>query len=102
MNALKIRANAYETGHSIEEKQHFLASARRNRRLGEWAGELLGKPDVDAYADEVVLSGLERRNGEFKRLRHDFDAAGMTVSDDDIQSRMSLILRDVLQEMRNC
>jgi len=101
MNALKMRANAHETGFALDEKQHFLANARRNKRLGQWAGELLGKQDVDAYAEEVVLSGLERRNGEFSRLRRDFDAAGVSVSDGDIQSRMSGLLRDVLTEMRN-
>lgn len=101
MNALKLRANAHETAYALDEKQHFLASARRNKRLGQWAGEVLGKSDVEAYADEVVLSGLERRNGEFARLRRDFDAAGVAVSDDDIHSRMSSLLRDVLAEMRS-
>lgn len=101
MNALKSRADAQELSYALDEKQHFLASARRNKRLGQWAGEVLGKTDVEAYADEVVLSGLERRNGEFARLRRDFDTAGVTVSDEDIQARMSTILRDVLLEMRN-
>ena len=71
------------------------------KKTGLNVDELLGKQDVDAYAEEVVLSGLERRNGEFSRLRRDFDAAGVSVSDGDIQSRMSGLLRDVLTEMRN-
>ncbi|PZU22753.1 MAG: DUF1476 domain-containing protein [Shinella sp.] len=100
MNALKLRANAHEIGYALDEKNQFLASARRNKRLGQWAGEMLGKPDVDAYADAVVLSGLERHNGEFAHIRRDFDSAGVGVSDEDIHSQMSNMLRDVLLEMR--
>ena len=101
MNALKLRANAHELAYALDEKQHFLASARCSKRLGQWAGALLGKPDVDAYADTVVLSGLERQNGEFAHIRRDFDAAGINVTDEDIHARMSGMLRDVLLEMRN-
>lgn len=101
MNALKLRANAHEIGYALDEKNHFLANSRRNKRLGQWAGEVLGKPDVDAYADAVVLSGLERQNGEFAHIRRDFDSAGVGVTDEDIHSRMSNMLRDVLLEMRN-
>lgn len=100
MNALKQRALAQETGFVIEEKNSFVANARRNMRLGQWAGELLGKADVDGYADELVTSGLERRHGEFARLRNDFDAAGVKVSDDEIQARMASLLQDVLSDMR--
>lgn len=100
MNALKTLAMAHETEFALDEKNEFIAHARRNMRLGHWAGELLGKPDVDAYADELVTSGLARRHGEFSRLRKDFDAAGVVVSDDEIQTRMSHLLRDVLADMR--
>ncbi|MCX8997816.1 ATPase inhibitor subunit zeta [Rhizobiaceae bacterium BDR2-2] len=100
MNALKLRADAHEMGYALDEKQEFLASARRNKRFGQWAGEVLGKADVEAYADAVVLSGLERRNGEFAHVRRDFDAAGIKVSDEDIHARMSAMLLEVLAELR--
>lgn len=100
MNALKLRADAYETGFALDQKQQFLASARRNKKIGEWAAGVLGKADAAAYADEIVLSGLERRDGVFARLRRDFDAAGVAVADDEIQTRMGNLLRDVLSDMR--
>lgn len=100
MNALKLRANAYETGYALDQKQQFLAGARRDRKVGEWAAGMLGKTDAEAYADEIVVSGLERRDGVISRLRRDFDAAGVAVADDEIQSRMGDLLRDVLSDMR--
>lgn len=100
MNALKQRALAQEIGFVLEENNNFVANARRNMRLGQWAGELMGKDDVEGYADALVTSGLERRHSEFTRLRSDFDAAGVSVSDEEIQARMASLLQDVLVDMR--
>ena len=58
----------------------FKAVARRNKLLGLWAAEKLGKAgqDADDYSKEVVRSDFEEAgdNDVFRKVRTDFDAAG--------------------------
>ncbi len=59
----------------------FKATARRNRLLGLWVAEKLGKTgaDADAYAKEVVKSDVEEAGDEdvFRKVAADLDAAGV-------------------------
>ncbi|MHB2168958.1 ATPase inhibitor subunit zeta [Alsobacter sp. R-9] len=59
--------------------------ALRNRLLGRWAAARLGKAGPDAKVYEDALVALAASNGDiFARLRHDLDAAGVVVSDEEI------------------
>ena len=59
--------------------------ARRNKLLGLWAAEKLGKTgaDADAYAKEVVRADFEEAgdNDVFRKVRADFNAADVAQSD---------------------
>ncbi len=70
-------------------KLKFKATARRNKLLGLWAAEKLGKTgaDADAYAKEVVMSDIEEAGDQdvFRKVRADFDAAGVAQSDHQIR-----------------
>ncbi len=60
-------------------------TALRDRLVGRWAAARLGLsgPEVDAYVDSLAAGGVG--NGDiFGRVRKDFDAAGIAVSDSDI------------------
>ena len=62
------------------------AMARRNALLGLWAAEKLGKTgaDADAYAKVLVRADIEVAAGNdvFRKVRADFDAAGIAQLDD--------------------
>ncbi len=55
------RENAFESKFAHDADMQFKAEARRNKLLGLWAAELLGKTgeDADNYAKEVVKSDFE-------------------------------------------
>ena len=58
MSTLDDRENAFENKFAHDAEMQFKADARRNKLLGLWAAELMGKSGDDAaeYAKEVVRS----------------------------------------------
>ena len=89
MNSMKDREEGFERKFVFDEELRFKAIARRNRMLGLWAAEKLGKTgaDADAYAREVVISDIEEAGDHdvLRKLRRDFDAAGVAQSDHQIR-----------------
>ena len=61
MSSMKDREEGFERKFVFDEELRFKATARRNKILGLWAAEKLGKSgaDADAYAKEVVVSDIE-------------------------------------------
>ncbi len=66
MTAFDDREAAFENKFAHDEEMKFKAEARRNKLLGLWAADLLGKSDedADAYAIEVVRSDFEEQGHE--------------------------------------
>ena len=83
MTTFDKRKDGFESKFARDEELRFKSTARRNRLLGLWAAEKLGKSgdDAEAYAREVVRSDMEEAGDEdvFRKVRADFDAAGVTV-----------------------
>jgi hypothetical protein len=92
------RENAFENKFAHDQELKFKALARRNKLVGLWAAGLLGKPDAEGYAREVVAADFEEAGEEdvFRKLRHDFDAAGVTVADADIRTKMYELLAEAV------
>ena len=65
---------------------------RRNKLLGMWAAEKMGLtgPAADAYSKEVVVADFEEAGDDdvFRKVRKDFDAKGVAMSDQDIRKTM--------------
>jgi hypothetical protein len=66
MTSFDDRESAFENKFAHDEEMKFRAEARRNKLLGLWAAELLGKTgdEADAYAIEVVKSDFEEAGHE--------------------------------------
>jgi len=66
MTSFDDRERAFENKFAHDEEMKFRAEARRNKLLGLWAAELLGKTgdEADAYAIEVVKSDFEEAGHE--------------------------------------
>jgi len=101
MTSMKDRERAFENKFALDEEQKFKAVVRRNKLVGRWAAELLGR-DADAYAQEVVEADFQEAGEEdvFRKLRADFDAAGVSVSDEDIRQKMFAYLQDAVAEVK--
>ena len=105
MANMKDREEGFERKFAFDEELRFKATARRNKLLGLWAAEKLGKTgaDADAYAKEVVVSDFEEAGDEdvFRKIRRDMDAAGVTESDHQIRRTMNELMAVAVEQIQN-
>ena len=105
MTTFDKRKDAFESKFAHDEELKFKASARRNRLLGQWAAGLLGKSgsDIDAYVKEVIAADFEQAGDEdvFRKIRRDFDAAGVAQSDHQIRRTMTEMLETAIKQIRD-
>lgn len=103
MSTFDKREDAFEAKFARDEELRFKAEARRNKLLGLWAAEKLGKsgPDAEAYAKEVVAADFEEAGDEdvFRKVRGDFDAAGVEQSDHQIRRTMNELLGEAIAQI---
>jgi len=66
MSSLKDRENAFENKFAHDADMQFKAEARRNKLLGLWAADLMGKSgdEAEAYAKGVIKSDFEEAGDE--------------------------------------
>lgn len=85
MSTFDEREKGQEKKFAHDEELQFKANARRNKLLGLWIAEMLGKSgaDAEAFAKEVVISDLEKPGDDdvFAKVRGDLDAANVDLSD---------------------
>jgi hypothetical protein len=90
MTSMKDRENAFENKFAHDAEMQFKAEARRNKLLGLWAADLMGKSgdDAMAYAKEVIKSDFEEAGDEdvFRKVHGDL---GDKVSEADLRAKMA-------------
>jgi len=66
MSTFDERENAFENKYAHDAEMQFKAEARRNKLLGLWAADLMGKTGDAAaeYAKEVVKADFEEAGSE--------------------------------------
>lgn len=105
MASMDERKDAFENKFAHDEELKFKAIARRNKLLGLWAAEKLGKTgaDADAYAMEVVKADFEEAGDEdvYRKVRADFDAAGVQQSEHQIRRTMEELLIEAANQIQN-
>lgn len=105
MTNMKDRQESFERKFALDEEQKFRAIVRRNKLLGLWAAEKLGKSgaEAEAYAAEVVKADFEEVGDEdvFRKVRKDFDAAGVEQSDHQIRRTMEELLATAAEQVKN-
>jgi hypothetical protein len=96
MTTFDKRKDAYEGKFARDEELRFRATARRNKLLGLWAAEKLGKSgdDADSYAREVIRSDMEEAGDDdvLRKVRKDFEAAGVQQTDAQIRQAMTELM----------
>ena len=103
MSGISDREKAFENKFAHDEALRFKAEARRNKLLGLWAAEKLGKTgeDAAAYAKEVIRADFAEPGDEdvFRKIRSDFDAAGVQQSDHQIRRTMDELMVTARQQV---
>lgn len=104
MTTFDQRKDAFENKFALDEELRFKATARRNRLLGLWAAEKLGKSgaDADAYAKAVVVADFEEAGDEdvMRKVTTDFAAGGVAVEEAQIRAKMSELLMRAAEEIQ--
>lgn len=105
MSDFSDREQGFERKFALDEEQRFKANARRNKLLGLWAAEKLGKTgdDAEAYAKEVVAADfLEAGDDDvLRKVKADFDAAGVAQSDHQIRRTMDELMAQAIEQVRS-
>lgn len=104
MTTFDQRKDAFETKFALDEELRFKATARRNKLLGLWAAQKLGKSgaDAEAYAKAVVVADFEEAGDEdvVRKVKGDFAAAGLTTDDSEIRRVMTELLIKAAEEIQ--
>jgi len=90
MSSFDDRENAFENKFAYDAETQFKIDARRNKLVGLWAAELLGKSgdEAAAYALEVIKSDFEEAGDEDVIRKVAADLAGKA---DDATIRAKLV-----------
>lgn len=92
MSNLDDRKRAAEHKFAHDAEMEFKCVARRNKLVGLWAAEKLGKTGDAAmeYAKDVVMADLEAEGHDdvIGKLLNDFGRAGLTVHISEIETQM--------------
>ena len=99
MTTFDKREEGFEKQFAHDEDLKFKATARRDRLLGLWAAEKLGLAGADAYAKEVVVAQIENHD-VFSKIRKDFDAKGVKVTDEEIRRLMVDLMGRAVAEIK--
>jgi len=104
MTTFDKREEGFEKKFAMDEESRFKANARRNKLLGLWAAEKMGitGPDAEAYAKEVVVADFEEAGDDdvFRKVRKDFDAKGVSQSDQDIRKAMVDLMALAIEQIK--
>src|SRR5262249_25039206 len=102
---LEQREQSFEAKWARDEEYRFKIYARRNRLLGLWgAGEMRIAGDAaQVYAGNLVKADFEKASKEdvFDKIRHDFDATGIAISDHMIRRKMDELLDAASRQIRS-
>ena len=96
------RRDSFEKKFAHDEELRFKATARRNKALGLWAAEKLGKSgdDAAAYAKEVVMSDFEEAGDDdvLRKVKKDFEAGGVQIDDTALRTTMNDLMEKAIRD----
>ena len=100
MTTFDDRERAFESKFALDQEQEFRAVSRRNRLLGRWAGELLGKSgeELEAYCTEVIRSDFDRPGEDdvFEKIAADLQGR---ATDAEIRAQMEVLMQQARQKV---
>ena len=103
MSTFDEREKGFEKKFAHDQELKFKAEARRNKMIAAWAAEKLGLSgdEAAAYAKEVQRADFEEAGDAdvFRKLRRDFDAKGVVVSDDEIRTALVDKLAEAIDQI---
>ena len=104
MTTFDDRKDTFERKFAHDEELRFKATARRNKLLGLWAADKLGKSgaEAEAYAKSVVMADFQEAGDDdvLRKVRDDLAAGGKSVSDVELRRTMTELLARAVEEVQ--
>jgi hypothetical protein len=96
------RKEGFEKKFAHDEELRFKATARRNKLLGLWAADILGKAgaDAEAYAKEVVLADFEHAGDDDVIRKVVQDLAGKSIDESQVRAKMTELLAQAVAQIQ--
>ena len=96
MTIFNKREKTFEEKYKHDQDLQFKVEVRRNKLLGLWVAELLGKvgDEAEAYAKEVVAADFEEPGDAdlVRKVLADFEAADTEFSEHRLRKKMDELL----------
>ena len=96
MSSFDDRKKGFEKKFVRDEEMQFKVNAKRNKYLGEWVAEKLGKKDQnkETYIQEVIKSDFAEPGDEdvFRKIQKDLKESGIEILDQEIRDQMASCL----------
>jgi hypothetical protein len=103
MTTFDEREKAFEKKFTYDQDLKFRAESRRNKLAAEWAGAKLGITGsaLEDYVKAVRKADLAQKGDEdvVLKLRQDFDAKGVQVTDAEIRKALSDFLAQAVTQI---
>ena len=103
MTGLDDRAKAFEDKFAHDSELQFKATARRNKLLGIWVCEQLGKnaDEMDAYVKSVIISDFAEPGDDdvLRKVLADLEEGGVTISREELRAEMDKLMGDAMKQL---
>lgn len=95
--------DAHERRFALDEELRFKATARRNKLVGLWVAEKLGKtgPEAEAYATEVIIADLAETGDQdvIRKVLADLESHGVASSETEIVQKLDEAMAQAVKEL---
>jgi hypothetical protein len=103
MTTFDDRENAFEKQFQHDQDLQFKANARKNKLLGLWAAQLMGKTgaDAEAYSKGIVMADFEKPGDHdvIHTLMRDLAAAGKPTEEHTIRKQSERCLAEARRQV---
>lgn len=104
MSLFNDREDAFEKQFAHDEELRFKATARRNKLLGLWVAERLGKTgaEAEAYARSVVQADFQEPGDSdvLRKIRQDLAGAGKAMDDAELGAKLQQLMARAIEEIK--
>ena len=103
MTTFNERERAFEEKFKLDQELQFRVDNRRNKLLGLWLAEMLGKTgeDAEAYAKEVVAADFDEPGIEdvLRKVMADIEASGIDLSEHRVRKKLEELTLEAKQQI---
>ena len=103
MTTFSDREKAFEEKYKHDQELQFRVEVRRNKLLGLWVAELLGKTGTDAetYAKEVIAADFDEPGVDdlVRKILADIESSGIDLSEHRLRKKIDELIATAKEQI---